>query len=344
MKILVLGYFGHVTNQLDGQTVRTRSIHALLESERKEQIDYFDTQTFKQSKLNLVKMFVALMKVDIVFYIAAHNNLKYLFPFIYLVAKLFGTKIKYVAIGGWLFDFLKNKPIHRYMLSGIEDILVQTDNLYVDLQTYQFKNVHTLNNFRMIQYPTLNIENNYKETVNLVFMARVHPLKGVDLLFKLDEALKKSDIHNASIDIYGPILSSYKDEFFFKLESSSIRYCGILEPANIYTVLQQYDLMLFPTKYYTEGFPGTILDAYISGLPVIATNWLNAEEFIDNGETGYIVDFDNDNDFIERVINILKRPQELLKLKECVLIKRNKYSSDEAWKVLKRAIYNDLNV
>lgn len=344
MKILVLGYFGYNTNQLDGQTIKTRNVYSLLKKNSKAQIDYFDTQTFQESKVNLVKMLTLLIKSDVVFYLPAHNNLKYIFPVIYIVSKLSRTEVNYLVVGGWLYGFLQSKPIHRYMLARIKGVYTETDSLYSGLQKYNFNNVHKLHNFRMIQYPTSNIENNYKETIELVFMARVHPLKGVDLLFKLDEALKKVGIYNTSIDIYGPILTSYEDEFFFKLESSSVRYCGILEPANIYTVLQQYDLMLFPTKYYTEGFPGTILDAYISGLPVIATNWLNAEEFIDNGETGYIVDFDNDNDFIEKVINILKRPQELYKLKECVLIKRNKYSSDEAWKVLKRAIYNDLNV
>jgi len=338
MKILVLGYFGHATNQLDGQTVRTRSIHELLESKSKEQIEYFDTQTFKQSKLNLLKMFKLLIKADVVFYIAAHNNLKYLFPLIFIVAKLFSTTINYVAIGGWLFGFLKNKPMHRYMLSRIKGIYVQTDNLYSDLQKYQFKNVHTLNNFRMIQYPALDLKSNHEETIKLVFMARVHPLKGVDLLFKLEKALKEIGIHNASIDIYGPILGSYKDDFLSKIESSSAQYGGVIEPADIYDVLQKYDLMLFPTKYYTEGFPGTILDAYISGVPVIATEWLNAEEFIDNGETGYITEFDNDDKFIEKVIETLKNPQKLIQLKKHVKTKRDAYSADRAWNILEKSL------
>lgn len=338
MKILVLGYFGYVTNQLDGQTVRTRSIHALLESKSKVQIEYFDTQTFKQSKLNLIRMLALLVKADVVFYMAAHNSLKYLFPLIYIVAKLSGTKINFIAIGGWLFDFLKNKPIHRQMLSRIKGIYVQTDNLYTDLQKYQFKNVHTLNNFRIIQYPALDLKNNHKETIKLVFMARVHPLKGVDLLFKLEKALEEAGIHNASISIYGPIFNSYKDEFLSKIENSSIKYCGIIEPAEIYDVLQKYDLMLFPTKFYTEGFPGTILDSYISGIPVIATKWLNAEEFIDDGETGYITEFDNDNEFIKKVVETLKSPQKLTELGRHVKKKRDEYSADRAWNILENSL------
>ena len=57
--------------------------------------------------------------------------------------------------------------------------------------------------------------------------------------------------------------------------------------------LVNYDLMLFPTRYYTEGLPGTIIDAYIANLPVIATEWKHAREFIKDGETGFIVRFDN---------------------------------------------------
>ncbi len=75
------------------------------------------------------------------------------------------------------------------------------------------------------------------------------------------------------IDIYGPIYNEYLTEFEEECQNSSenLNYKGVLQPDEIYQVLSEYDLMLFPTQYYTEGFPGSILDAYISGLPVIAS-------------------------------------------------------------------------
>ena len=46
--------------------------------------------------------------------------------------------------------------------------------------------------------------------------------------------------------------------------------------------------MIFPTYYVGEGFPGTIIDAFSSGIPDIATDWRYNSEIVQNGKTGYI--------------------------------------------------------
>ena len=46
-KILVLGYFGLETGKLDGQTVKTRSVYAMLQQELPPSVyklDFFDTE------------------------------------------------------------------------------------------------------------------------------------------------------------------------------------------------------------------------------------------------------------------------------------------------------------
>lgn len=339
-KILVIGYFGYLTNQIDGQTIRTRSVYSLLKANTPYNIDFFDTQSFQKSKFNLIKLIYLLLKSDIIFNIAAQGNLRYLLPIIYFITLLTRAKLNYIAVGGWLYEFIKNKPIHRYMLLNIKNIYVQTENLCNDLKEYNFKNVYLLNNFRTIKYSDVIIENVSKPVKRLIFMARVHPLKGVDLLFEVDKILKESGMSDIGIDIYGPIFKDYEKEFFNKIESSSVKYCGVIEPANIYKILSNYDLMLFPTKYFTEGFPGSILDAYISGVPVIATKWLNAEEFVVDGQTGYITEFNDDKMFINKIIYLIKTPNELFKLRQNIKIKRNDYSAETAWKVLENAFYD----
>ena len=338
MKILVLGYFGYLTNQLDGQTIKTRDVYALLKEKSQESVDYFDTQSFKASKLNVFKMLWSVIKSHQVFYLPAHKNLKYIFPLVYLLAKISNTKINYLVVGGWLFDFLKNKPIHCYMLKNINGIYVETEYLLTNLKKYNFKNLHKLYNFRVVDIDKIKPSKNISTEIKLVFMARVHPMKGVDLLFDIDKRIKKIGIKNVSIDIYGQILESYKIEFLKKIESSGINYCGAIDPSDIYSILPLYDLMLFPTKYYTEGFPGTVLDAYISGLPVIATDWVNAKEFILDEETGCIVDFNNESDYIEAVIKLIENPHEIYNLKKGVSLVRGKFSLDCACEILYRSL------
>lgn len=47
--------------------------------------------------------------------------------------------------------------------------------------------------------------------------------------------------------------------------------------------------MLFPTYWHGEGFPGIIIDAFVSGLPVIATDWSLNADIIEDGKTGVIL-------------------------------------------------------
>jgi glycosyltransferase involved in cell wall biosynthesis len=98
---------------------------------------------------------------------------------------------------------------------------------------------------------------------------------------------KEGILHPINIDFYGPIDDSYKAKFFSNLiRFENCNYRGYLdllnEPEENYSILSNYYAMLFPTIYVGEGFPGVIIDAYISGLPVIASNWhLNSEIILD---------------------------------------------------------------
>jgi glycosyltransferase involved in cell wall biosynthesis len=103
----------------------------------------------------------------------------------------------------------------------------------------------------------------------------------------------------------------------------------------IYTTLSEYDILVFPTRYPGEGFPGTILDAYISGLPVIATNWRFIPEFIDESKTGYLFDVNHPEEIFQYVDYFIDNPHKLKAFKKNALEKSKEYSSDIAWEIIK---------
>lgn len=49
--------------------------------------------------------------------------------------------------------------------------------------------------------------------------------------------------------------------------------------------------MVIPTYYQGEGFPGTILDSYIFGVPVIVSKCKYNSEMIKEGKTGKLFIF-----------------------------------------------------
>ena len=53
----MLGYFGYLTNQLDGQTVKTRDVYRLVKEQLGEcKVDYFDTQEFQNNKMKILNV------------------------------------------------------------------------------------------------------------------------------------------------------------------------------------------------------------------------------------------------------------------------------------------------
>lgn len=327
-KILVLGNFGYANNDLNGQTIKTRSILDLTKKLYGEKcVNYFDTQTFQQSKLNVFKMVKLLALTSRVAYLPAHGNLKYLFPIIFLLSRIFNFKVDYFVVGGWLADYLKTKPLHIYLLKYIAGIYTETELLKNRLENeYNLTNVTKCTNFREFNFTPI-VKNNDK--LELVFMARIHLNKGLDWIFNLADYLSKHTLWDyVNITFFGPINEDAESYFVENLNKYKfIKYNGALKPSDIYETLSKYDLMLFPTHFYTEGLPGSIVDAYISGIPVIATEWLYAREFVEDGKSGFIIPFTNgENDLIERVLQ-LKDDRKLLKsMQEYALKKRMEFA------------------
>lgn len=339
MNVLVLGNFGYATDKLDGQTIKTRNIYEMLFSKDIGNVFYFDTSDLKHNKLLVLKLFKKLCTCNRLVYLPAHGNLKYLFPIIFLWSLLFRYRIIYIVIGGWLTRYLQNMPLHRFLLKRVELICVETNLMKCDLlQMYSISNVLVLPNFRKtdifsVDRDSLPILSNNK--LNIVFMARIQIEKGLDYIEEVCRYVCKNNLDaNILIDFYGQI--DEKDEIYFSklLETygSFIRYQGALSPQKIRGILAQYDILLLLTHYYTEGFPGTILDAYMAGIPVIVTKWKYATEFVEHGVTGFIVPFeDGINDVIKIISSLLVDKSILESMKKAAKNKALDYSEDKIW-------------
>jgi len=340
-KVLVIGYFGYVTSQNDGQTIKTRNIYDLLKNNNENifTIDYFDTQSFKLNKLLIFKMIWIMLFCNKIVYLPAQNNLTYIFPFIYIICKLKRIDILYFVVGGWLATYLENKKIHIFLLSKIRGIFTESEQLKsLLIKKYKFNNVTVFQNFRIHSFiPSFSQKSDDFDDFKIVFMARINRMKGIDAIFRLAEHIDNQygKYHQIVIDFWGPI--EQKDEEFFRKkvdEFTFINYKGILDPEQIYTTLNTYDLSVLPTKYITEGFPGTILDSYISGIPVIVSNWKYAPEFVEQGKTGFIFDLNKEDEFYYFVNKLYRDRKILLEMKQNAFKKSKMYSSESAWLII----------
>lgn len=338
-KILVIGYFGYKTNQLDGQTVKTRNIYELLLNKYEGFVNYIDTQDLRYNSLRILCCFFKnIFTCKTIVYLPAHRNFKYLFPVLFILSICLRFKIIYIVVGGWLVEFISNKPLHRFMIKNISHIYTQNQLMCKQLSDkYKIINSTRIPNFRYGEFiPDIN--ENSEGKLKIVFMARINKMKGLDVVFSVADLIFKNKYENQiSIDFYGPIYKNDKEFFESNMNKYFfISYKGVIQPDEIPCVLNKYDLLIFPTHYYTEGFPGSILDSYRAGIPVIATNWKHAEEFVIDGKSGFIVPFEKNVDIIwSKILFILNNRSALLEMKYMAYKESLKYSPDAAWDILK---------
>lgn len=342
-KILVIGAFGYENNQLDGQTIKTRNVYDLLRKKHKGKHYYIDTLSLKKRPWTGLIMLYRLITCNTLIILPCLNNLTFLFPIFYYMSKMFHFEIISICIGGWQVEYFLGSekfgfhPKQMNMSKKIKAFLPEMIKVNNDLiNMCGFTNSEVFPNFREIDRKNQLINN--EKGLRLVFMARINKMKGYDVIFNSLNFIRDK-CPNSSITFYGGIASEDKDDFLNKVEANNdiVSYKGLLSPEKIHETLKKYDVMLLPTKYYTEGFPGSILDAYISGIPVIVTEWKHSHEFVSDGNTGIIVPFENNQeDFNNSIFSLYKDRNKLNYMKRAAYKEANKYSEEAAWDVLKK--------
>lgn len=335
---LVLGYFGNFSKKLDGQTVKTRYLYEAVKK-LDTNVAFFDTESLKHRKSNYIKLILLIINSKKIFYLPAHNNLSKFFPILFSLSQFFSIKIYYFMIGGWLSTFLKDKPSITKKLRKIERVFCETEIVKNELLVdFKFENLDYFPNFRRFSHTPILKEIN-PTCVKLVYVGRINEGKGILDLFKLESMLADESIDNYSISLYGQIDSKFEDRFNQALAlSNKVFYKGVLNPNDIYKEIQAYDLMIFPTHFFTEGLPGTVLDAFISGLPIIASEWKHAREFIKDNVNGFIYSFDDFMQLKKKVSEILTTPELLKEKKREAYQSSYMFSEDRAIEILKKIV------
>jgi glycosyltransferase involved in cell wall biosynthesis len=208
-------------------------------------------------------------------------------------------------------------------LNKLNGIYVQTEHLRTELNKIGIKNIDILSNFR--KYKSTNNLFQFSNHFDFVYFSRITDLKGIDNMVIAFDYFHTNG-YNFNIDIYGPIDKDYESTFYNLISGKDyINYCGIHDALEAPELLSKYFMQIFPTKFKTEGFPGSILDSFFAGLPVLASNWNSAQEVIKNYSTGLIYNFDDLEDFIKKIEFVFQNPNKILEMREKCIIESKKF-------------------
>ena len=339
MKCLIIGKFAYKDNIMDGQTVKCRTIYdAVSNKYKKENISYIDTYKWQKKPFKLFyNIIYQFKKSDNIIMMPAQKGVKVFAPILSLLNKKYNKKIYYIVIGSWLYEEIKYDKKIIDQLKSFNNIFVETNLLKKNLLKIGFTNVKILNNYKNIQILSENSFPKCKEKkiINICSFSRVNEMKGIkDAILSLKEINKDSIL--VKYDIYGPIEEEFKKEFANLVSNNStfVSYLGIIDSNKSVQFIKKYDALIFPTKYKTEGIPGTIIDSYAAGVPVIASKWENYSDIIENNVTGLIFKFNDFIDFKEKIVYLYNHQREIYKMKKNCLNKADEYCQIKALKEL----------
>lgn len=340
-KILICGHFANGANSFDGQTIKTVNLYKeLLEKYGKENVIISDTYFIKKCPF---KFFYNLKcnvnKVDNVIILPAQRGIKIIVPLLNFWNKKKRFKIHYVVIGAWLPDVAINNKFLQKNLKRINFIYVETRNTIKRLTEMGFDNLYQMNNFKKLVVSKNKYKSNTNELKCCIF-SRIEYLKGInDAIDVVDEINAKSS-KKIYLDLYGKIKDEYILEFQKKIKNNEyISYKGIIDPNKSVETIENYNLLLFPTLYYTEGIPGTIIDSYFAGVPVLSSKWENYTDVIDENKTGLCYKFKDKEEFKKILLNILDNRYSLEQMSNNCKKIASKYLPDNSLDVL----YQNLN-
>lgn len=336
--VCVVGHFGHGKNMLNGQTIKTKIItKGLINQLGESEVETIDTHGgAKTLPRCFFQMGKAFKECENIIMLPAHNGVRIFTPIMLFWKALFHKKLHYVVIGGWLPDLLKSKPRLAKQLKKFDGIYIETSTMKKALETQGFHNIVILPNCKDLRFlKESELVYNTEEPYRLCTFSRVMKEKGIEDAI---EAVRQVNEDNKrtifTLDIYGQV-GSEQTEWFEELKSrfpDCVRYGGLVPFDQSVEVLKNYFALLFPTRFYTEGIPGTIIDAYAAGVPVISAKWESFSDVVDDGVVGIGYDFDNDDGLLKVLNYIQANPSIMNEKKKNCLIMANKYRTNNVLK------------
>ncbi|MBQ3353250.1 glycosyltransferase family 4 protein [Candidatus Saccharibacteria bacterium] len=293
MRICIIGHFGGKKNFTDGQTVKTKEVYDFLVKNGMT-VNAIDTFLLKRNPLGIlsdIKRGVA--NSDATILMVSSRGYKLIAKVLLKNGKHCHKKVFDFVIGGARFKLFDKHPSLKETAKAFTKIYVETERMKKEYEKRGVMNVDIIPNFKSLKlYPPKNSYIKSKEFVGCIF-SRIIKEKGIS--DAIDAIRLVNDRHDGieyKLDIYGRISKEYSKEFSALLEANkqSVRYMGEVNSSDSSRIINKYDVLLFPTYWKGEGFPGTLLDSFFASTPVIASDWNDNFSILEAGKNSIMAE------------------------------------------------------
>lgn len=227
---------------------------------------------------------------------------------IWMICRLFRRPIALRLFGG---DFAETySDYSRLMRWWADTTYMRCGRVYV--QTCEIirrfpghSNIHWFANTRDLTSPRTGPRPRVRK---LLFISQLRMEKG------LREALEacRTLPPECHLTVYGPPMPDTNFALFEGHHRAS--YAGVLSPSEIPAALISHDVLVLPTYFSSEGYPGVILEAMQCGRPVISTWWRAIPEVVEHEKSGLLVTPRSSEALKAAIMRLIRDPALYLKL------------------------------
>ena len=345
--VLFVGWVNQGRAPIDGETAKNQHIIAELKKYcHITVLDFYKKNKHPWIYLQAIWAFISKPHASIVLSTSAKN----VYPILKLFKKFHVKRdILHWVIGGKFGENVLNGKYRADVFNYVKCNLVESQQMIDELQQAGVTNAKYVPNFKSMHYfpdfAKAIVTRKESPKTRFIFLSRIRPDKGCDYIIEAAKMLNEKGLQESfTIDFYGKIDISYEETFKKSLnELPNVKYCGFLDLTQKegYDILANYHALLFPTFWRGEGFAGIFIDAFIAGVPVLASDWMHNAEIIKDNELGIIYQAHNVDALMQVMQNCINGDIDLYNLAEN---SRKEASKFDVQKVISKELLNSIGL
>jgi len=161
--------------------------------------------------------------------------------------------------------------------------------------------------------PLINLSKEPSNKFRFGFIGNVSEHKGIKVLIKAFNRIKKDDV---VLSIFGPYDKYYLSKLRKELNiGSRVTFYGPFDNRQISSVFSKIDVLVFPSIWY-ENQPITLLEVLLAKIPIITSNLGGMAELVQDGVTGLLFEVGNSEDLCQKMVSLMDNRELLKRLSE----------------------------
>ena len=286
---MAIYYIGAFPPVYGGVTIKNQNLYEALE--QKLDLRKIDMNRIKRGDVREMLRFVWAMVTgrQYVIGLAGQKNRRVFTKLMYACKRRAMSRSVILVMGGVVEDIIQAGPDFMKQLRRYRRVYLEYPGMARKLTDAGVDNAAV--------YPNGRPRPDYVDPIEMrqgkpscVFFSLIQPEKGVDRILEAAEQLPDMQFH-----LYGKVVPEFRTAFDEAVEKlPNVHYHGVFtgDSEAAYRELNQYDLLLLPTRCKTEGLPGILIEAKIAGLVPVISGINYTHETVQHGVDGIVLERD----------------------------------------------------